>query len=186
MHMLGKVLNSFRVSTYGQNPALHYFVYTLYYLLQIVELGEGEVRCPYRRSPLLTHYTQPNMGFLTIYIYINRLNSSKYNELASQEYFIKWLPRNASKGFSHRICTVYKQYVSLVYLDHGDVVPSVPDGGRDRSSRSILHHPDNLRLLERRHPAANHGVALRGDLQGVQGHIYSTRVIYTLLMGNIY
>ena len=30
MHMLGKVLNSFRVSTYEQISVLHYFLYTLY------------------------------------------------------------------------------------------------------------------------------------------------------------
>jgi hypothetical protein len=47
-----------------------------------------------------------------------------------------------------------------MYLDHGDVVAAVANGGGDRFVRGHLHHFDNLRLLKRRHPAADHRLAL--------------------------
>jgi hypothetical protein len=56
-------------------------------------------------------------------------------------------------------------------LDHGDVVAAVTNGGGDRLVRRRLHHFDNLRLLKRRHPAADHRLALGSNLNQVRGKV---------------
>ena len=43
MCMLGKDLNCFRVSTYEQISVLHYFLYTLYFVLIIMDLGSNKL-----------------------------------------------------------------------------------------------------------------------------------------------
>ena len=68
-------------------------------------------------------------------------------------------------------------YISTGYqfeldLNHCNIVAAVSDGGRDGRTGRLLHHLDDLALLQRRHAAADNRLAPRADLN--IGHNYFT------------
>jgi hypothetical protein len=67
-----------------------------------------------------------------------------------------------------------------MYLDHGDIVAAVANSGGDRLVRRHLHHFDNLRLLKRRHPAADYRLALGSNLNQIRGKVVGNAYIHCL------